>query len=107
MPGVVKTPAGGITTLDFKVIRFIGLSGIMLLTSLNKSVVKGREFTISSTSISKACNDSPLGLVSWVFNKEAKISLALLICLFDLLLVHFRERFLKFGKNSNKVNTII
>ena len=107
MPGAVKTPGGGITTLNLKVSRFIGLSGIMLLTSLNKSVVKGREFTISSTSISKARNDSPFGVVSWVFNKEAKISLALLICLFDLLLVHFCERFLKFGKSANKVNTII
>ena len=107
MPGAVKTPGGGITTLDFKVSRFIGLSGIMLLTSLNRSVVKGREFTISSTSISEVRNDPPFGLVSWVFNKEVKISLALLIFLFDLLLVHFCERFLKFGKSSKKVNTII
>ena len=107
MPAAVKTPGGGITTLDFKVSRFIGLSGIMLLTSLNKSVVKGREFTISATSISKVRNDSPFGLVPWVFDKELKISLALLICVFDLLLVHFCERFLKFGKSSNKVNTII
>ena len=53
MSGAVKTPGGGITSLDFKVSRFIGLSGIMLSTSLNKSVVKGREFTIASTSISK------------------------------------------------------
>ena len=54
MSGAVKTPGAGITTLDFKVSRFIGLSGIMLLTSLNKSVVKGREFTIASTSIRKS-----------------------------------------------------
>ena len=107
MSGAVKAPGGGITTLDFKVSSFIGLSGIMLLTSLNKSVVKGCEFTISSTSISKVRNDLPFGLVPWVFNKELKISLALLICLFDLLLVHFCERFLKFGKSPNKVNTII
>ena len=56
--GAVKFPEGGITTLDFKVSRFIGLSGIMLLTSLlNKSVAKGRDFTIASTSISKVHND--------------------------------------------------
>ena len=75
MAGVVKTPGGGITTLDFKVNRFIGLSGIMLLTSLNKSVVKGCEFTIASTSISKVRNDSSFRLVPWV------LVLALLICL--------------------------
>ena len=46
MSGAVKTPGGGITTLDFKVSRFIGLSGIMLLTSTNKSAAKGREFAI-------------------------------------------------------------
>ena len=40
MSGAVKTPGGGITTLDLKVSRFIGLSGIMLLTSLNKSVIE-------------------------------------------------------------------
>ena len=54
MSGAVKTPGAGITTLDFKVSRFVGLSGIMLLTSINKSVVKGREFTIASTSIRKS-----------------------------------------------------
>ena len=32
--GAVKFPEGGITTLDFKVSRFIGLSGIMLLHHL-------------------------------------------------------------------------
>ena len=79
MSGAVKTPGGGITTLDFKVSRFIGLSGIMLLASLNKSVVKGREFTIASTSISKVHNDSSFRLVPWVFNKEVKIVLAILI----------------------------
>ena len=57
------------------------LSGIMLLTSLNKSVVKGCEFTIASTSISKLCNDSSFRLVPWVFNKKVKMVLALLICL--------------------------
>ena len=81
MSGAVKTPRVGITTLDFKVSRFIGLSGTMLLTSLNKSVVKGREFTITSTSISKVRNDSSFRLLPWVFNKEVKIVLALLICL--------------------------
>ena len=49
MSRVVKTSGGGITTPDFKVNRFIGLSGIMLLTLLNKSVVKGCEFTIALT----------------------------------------------------------
>ena len=78
MSGAVKAPGGGITTFVFKVSRFIGLSGIMLLTSLNKSVVKGREFTIASTLISKVRNDSSFRLVSWVFNKEFKIVLALL-----------------------------
>ena len=58
MSGAVKTPGGGITTLDFKINRFIGLRGIMLLTSFNKMVVKGPEFTIASTSISKVCSDS-------------------------------------------------
>ena len=80
MSGAVKTPGGGITTLDFKVNRFIGLSGIMPLASL-KLVVKGREFTIASTSISKVCNDSSFRLVPWVFNKEVKMVRALLICL--------------------------
>ena len=81
MCGAVKTPGGGITTLDFKVNRFIGLSGIMLLASLNKSVVKGREFKITSTSISKVCKDSSFRLAPWIFNKEVKMVLALLICL--------------------------
>ena len=53
----------------------------MLLTSLNKSVVKGHQFTIASTWISKVCNDLSFRLVPWVFNKEVKIVLALLICL--------------------------
>ena len=81
MSGAVKTPRGGITTLDFKVNRFIGLSGITLLASLNKSVVKGCEFTTASTSISKVCNDLSFRLVPWVFNKEVEMVLALLICL--------------------------
>ena len=51
MSHVVKTPGGGIITLDFKVNRFIGLSGIMQLTLFNKSVVKGCEFTIALTSL--------------------------------------------------------
>ena len=41
----VKTPGGGITTHDFKINRFIGLRGIMLLTLFNKLVVKAPEFT--------------------------------------------------------------
>ena len=62
--------------------RFIGLSGITLLTSLNKSVVQGRESTIASTSISKVRSDSSFRLLLlWLFNKEVKIVLALLICL--------------------------
>ena len=63
MSGAVKAPGGGITTFVFKVSRFIGLSGIMLLTSLNKFVVKGREFTVASTSISKVRKDSSFRLV--------------------------------------------
>ena len=63
MSGALKTPGGGITTLDFKVNRFIRLSGIMLLTSLNKSVVKGHEFAIASASVSKVHNDSSFRLV--------------------------------------------
>ena len=73
MSGAVKTQGEDV---DFKVNRFIGLSGIMLLASLNKSLVKGHEFTIASTSISKVCNDSSFRLVPWVFNKEVKIILA-------------------------------
>ena len=80
MPSAVKTTGGSITFLDFKVNRFIGLSGIILLTSLNKSVVKGYEFTIALTSFSKVCYDSSFRLVSWVFNKEDKMVLALLVC---------------------------
>ena len=45
IPGASKTP--GITTYDFKVNRFIGLSGIILLTSFNKSVVKWHDFKIT------------------------------------------------------------
>ena len=81
MSGAVKTPGGGITTLDFKVSRFIGLSDIMLLISTNKSAVKGRESAITSTSISKVRNDLSFRLVSWVFNKDVKIVLAFLTCL--------------------------
>ena len=81
MSGAVKTPGGGITALDFKVSRFIGRSGFSLLTSLNKSFVKRREFTVASTSISKVRNNSSFRLVPMVFNKEVKIVLALLICL--------------------------
>ena len=62
--------------------RFIGLSGITLLTSLNKSVVPGREFTNASSSISKVRNDSSFRLLLlWVFSKEVKVVLTLLICL--------------------------
>ena len=67
MSGAVKTPGGGITTLDFKINRFIGLRGIMLLTSFNKMVVKAPEFTIASTSISKVCSDSSFRLVFFYF----------------------------------------
>ena len=74
MSEAVKILGGSITALDFKDSWFIGLNGIMLLTSLNKSVVKGREFTISSTSISKMCNDSSFRLVPWVFSTIAKTS---------------------------------
>ena len=74
MSEAVKNPEGGITALNFKVGRFIGLNGIMLLTSLNKSVVKGREFIISSTSISKVRNDSSFRLVPWVFQAIVKTS---------------------------------
>ena len=49
--------AGGMT-FGFNFNRFIGLSGTMLLTSPNKSIVKSHEFTTPSTSIRKACNDS-------------------------------------------------
>ena len=81
MSGALKTPGGGITTRDFNVNRFIGLSGIMLLTSLNKAIVKGCKFTIASTSIRKVNNDSSFRLVPWVFNKKFKIVLAV-ICLY-------------------------
>ena len=81
MSGAVKTPGGGIAALDFKVTKCIGWSGFSLLTSLNKSFVKGREFTIASTSISKVRNDSSFRLVPMVFNQEVKIGLAFLICL--------------------------
>ena len=75
-----KNYRGRISTLEFKLNRFIGLSRIVLLTSLNKLAVKGGEFTIALTSISKVRNDSSFRLVSWVFNKEEKTVLALLIC---------------------------
>ena len=80
MSGAVKTPEDGIPTLYFKLNRFIGLSVITLLTSLDKSVVKRLEFTTASTSISKVRNDSSLRLVPWVFNEEVKIVHSLLIC---------------------------
>ena len=79
MSAAVKTPEGGTTTLDFKVDRCIGLRRIMLLTSLNKSIVKRHEFAIYSTSISKVCSDSSFGMVPRVFNKEVKMALALLL----------------------------
>ena len=84
MSGAVKTPGGDITTLDFRVSRFIGLSGIMLLTSLNCCE---RMCTIASTSISKVCNDSSFRLVPWVFNR-GQIVLALLIYLSHIYSTH-------------------
>ena len=72
----------GITTLDFKVNRFIRLNGTVLLTSLNnftKSVVKRREFAIAWTSISNISNDSSFRLVPWEFNEEDKMVVTLLI----------------------------
>ena len=63
----------------------------MLLTSFTKSVVKEREFTVASTSISKVCNDSSFRLVPWVFNKEVKMVLALHICLSHTLSVLLAE----------------
>ena len=81
MSGPSKTPGGGITTLEFKANRSTELSEIMLLTSLNKLIVKGCEYTIATTSISKVYNDSSFRLVAWVFNKKDKMVLALLICL--------------------------
>ena len=80
LSSAVKATGGGITFLDFKVNRFISLSGIILLTSLNKSVVKGYGFTIPLTSFSKVLYDSSFRLVSWVFNKEDNMVLALLVC---------------------------
>ena len=135
MSGELKTPGGGITTLDFKVNSFIRLSGIMLLASLNKSVVKGREFAIASASVSKVHNDSSFRLVLWVFNKEDKMLLPLLIyfshpildhfcwlkvdfvhtasihhyCpheIIDHLLVHFCKSFFKFRRSSDKIMSL-
>ena len=76
-----NTPRGGITTFDFIVNKFIGLSGMRLLASLSKLVVKGREFLIASTSTSSVCKDSSLRLAPWVFKRDSKIFLADLICL--------------------------
>ena len=66
MCGVAKTlrKGEGGMTFGFNFNRFIGLSGIMLSTSPNKSIVKSHEFTIASTSIRKVCNDSSFRLVS-------------------------------------------
>ena len=55
--GDAKTPGGGITIFDFIVRRFIGLSGIRLVTSLIVSVVNEWEMTTASTSTSRVCND--------------------------------------------------
>ena len=76
----IKTPDGGITTLDFIVSRLIGLSGTGLVTSLITSVVKGRELTIASTSVNKVFKDSSVWLPPLVFNNEMRIFWAVLIC---------------------------
>ena len=80
MSGVENTTGGGITTFDFIVNKFIGLRGIRLLTSLSKSVVKGQEFTIASTSTNSAHTDLLPRIAPWVFRGDSKILLADLIC---------------------------
>ena len=75
-----KTPGGGITIFDFIERRFIGLSGIRLVTSLILSVANRRESTVASISTSSVCNDSSVRLPPWIFNKEVRITLALRIC---------------------------
>ena len=69
-----------ITIFYFNMRRFIGLSGIRLVTSLIVSVVNGRELVIASISTSRVCNDSSVRLPPWVFNKKLRIILSLWIC---------------------------
>ena len=123
-------------TLSFKVNRFIKLSQIMLLTSLNKLIVKECEFIIASTSINKLCNDSSLRLVPRVFNKRGQnnscfsflslpyssthiaglrwipflhhpFTTIVLHEIINPLLVRFCKILLKFRKSSNKVTHIV
>ena len=49
----MKAPGGGITIFDFILKKFIGLSKIILVTSLIASFVGGRELAIVSTSASR------------------------------------------------------
>ena len=58
----IKTPDGGITTLDFIVSRLIKLSSTRLVRSLITSVVSGHKLTIASTSINKVSKDSSVKL---------------------------------------------
>ena len=47
------------TTLDFKVRRFLGDVGVELFLSLRVSTARGLEFTIDSTSVIKVLRDWP------------------------------------------------
>ena len=138
MCGAAKTlrKGEGGMTFGFNFNRFIGLSGIMLSTSPNKSIAKSHEFTIASTSIRKVCNDSSFRLVPWVFNKKSLnewslhflfgspilqpycwlkvdfVSTASIQCHclswnHDPLLVYFCKSFLKFRRSSNKITAVI
>ena len=135
MSSATQTPEVSIMTLSFKVNRFIKLSQIMLLPSLNKLIVKECEFIIASTSINKLCNDSSLRLVPRVFNKRGQYNYCFCFLslpysthiaglrwipflhhpfttidlheIIDPLLVRFCKILLKFRRSSNKVTPII
>ena len=73
-----------------------------LLTSLSKSVVKGRDFTIASASTSSVCKDSSLRLAPLVFRRDPKIFLADLVCL-----SHTRPMLLAAGQVSFSGHSLI
>lgn len=79
----METPDGGSTIFDFNV-KFIGLSGIRVVTSLIVYGVSRRELTIAFTSVSRVCNGSSVRHNSWVLNKKLRIVLALQICCYQI-----------------------
>ena len=75
-----KVPGGGMPTFVIELSNFIGLNGIIALTSPMDSQVVGRELVIPSNSTNNVRRDSSLRLSPRFLNIAERMLLADLIC---------------------------